>query len=64
MKNSRQPHKQQYCSRHKKKPALSLLFAQSDEDPAAMIISVTPVDLSDNHTDCPLCGRRDGNSRR
>jgi hypothetical protein len=32
-----------------------LLYAKSDKDPDALLVEITPVDLSDA-TPCPLCG--------
>jgi len=38
-----------------RQPFVRLLIAKSDKDPDAMMIDVTPVDLSDNGC-CPTCG--------
>jgi hypothetical protein len=40
-----------------RKPFVKLLVAQWDKDPAAVMIDVTPVDLSDSGC-CPYCGNR------
>ncbi len=38
------------------KKVARLLYAKSDKDSDALLIEITPVDLSDA-TPCPLCGR-------
>lgn len=43
---------------YSRKPVFKLLVATHDKDPNAVVIDVTPVDLSGAR--CPLCGRKDG----
>jgi hypothetical protein len=46
-----------YDQTSRRKPAMHLLLASSDRDPAAVTIKVTPVDLSDTSC-CPFCGTK------
>lgn len=49
--------------RNHTRPAMRLLLAGSDQDPSAMMIDFTPVDLSGKSC-CPFCGSKIDNPER